>query len=111
VGAVESAVRIVCLDQSVDALGVSGDGDANFSIWPLRQSMFFDPFPGCAPVRRAVEPAAWATAGKTPRSAPRLPQGGKQNVGVVRIKGDVDAAAVLVFVENLVPGLAAVAGP
>ena len=50
VRAVESTIRIVRLNQGIDALGVGGDGHANFSVWPLRQSMFFYPLPGCASI-------------------------------------------------------------
>jgi hypothetical protein len=37
-----------------------------------------------------------------------LPERSKKNVGIVWIKSDVDAAGVLIFIENLLPVLAAV---
>jgi hypothetical protein len=39
-----------------------------------------------------------------------LPQRSEENVGIAWIKSDIDAARVLVLVEDLVPGLAAVEG-
>ncbi len=38
----------------------------------------------------------------------RLPQRGIKNVGVGRIEGDVDAAALRILIEDLLPGLAAI---
>ena len=40
VGAIEAAVGIARLDQGVDAIGIRSDGDADASVWPLRQTMF-----------------------------------------------------------------------
>ena len=110
VGAIESAVRIVGLDQRIDAIRIGGDRHADFSIRPLGQAVLFEVLPGRASIVRAVEAAARAAAGHAPRSAPRLPERGKKNVGIMRIEGDVDAARVFVFVENFLPGLAAVGG-
>jgi len=72
--------------------------------------MFFELFPSCAGVGGAVNAAAGTAAGERPGRAPGFPQRGEQDVGILRIERHVDRTGVLVFVENLVPGLAAVGG-
>ena len=56
------------------------------------------PLPG--PLKAPFSQGAW----------PRLPEHGVHDVGVRGIEGDVDAAGVLVLVEHLLEGLAAVGG-
>ena len=66
--------------------------------------------PGGSAVDGFVQSAARATAVHAPGRAPRLPQCRVQDVGIAGIEGDVDAAGLGVLVEDLLPGLAAVAG-
>src|SRR5207302_5534990 len=67
-----------------------------------------EPFPGRAAVFRSIQAAPRPAAGEKPRLSSRLPERGKDNVRVVRIEHDVDAARVLVFAQNFRPCLAAV---
>src|SRR5207245_2309219 len=57
-----------------------------------------------------VQPAAGAAAGHLPRFAHGLPQRGVDDEGVVRVETDVDGAGLGVFLEHLLPVLAAVPG-
>ena len=66
--------------------------------------------PGDPAVGGAEQSAARAAAGEVPGLAAHLPQGGVDDLGVVRIEGDVDRAGVLVAIEHLGPALAAVSG-
>src|SRR5882724_1562582 len=72
--------------------------------------MFFQAFPRSTSVIGAVETAARAAAGQSPGLAAGFPERSKKNVGIVRIERDIDAASILVSVENLPPTLAAVHG-
>src|SRR5208337_8096 len=110
VGTVKAAV--FSFDQRVHAFGVRRDRQPNAPVGTLRKPVFIllQSFPCRTAVRRAIDAAARPTAGQGPRSPPRLPQRGKQNVGILRIENYIDRPCVLVFVENLVPGLAAVGG-
>ena len=108
VGPVQTAVGVVRFNEGVDPIRVGRDSNADASVGSFGQAVFFEPLPGRAPVVRAVESASRATAGQAPRSAARLPERGKQNVGIVRIEGNVDASGVLIFVENFLPALAAI---
>src|ERR1700722_81298 len=72
--------------------------------------MFFETLPGCSTVPRAVKSTSRSAAGHTPGSAASLPQRCEKNVGVVRVEGDIDASGVLIFVQHLFPGLAAIGG-
>ena len=61
------------------------------------------------PSAELVQSAARAAAIHAPRRALCLPQRGEENVGIARIECDVDAAGLRVLVQDLLPGLAAVA--
>ena len=109
VGAVQAAV--FRLDHGVDAVGVGlGDGHVDAAEDPCRQALALQFAPGEAAVGRAEQPAARPAAGEIPGLATHLPQGGVDDLRVVRVEGDVDGAGVLVAVEHLGPGLAAVGG-
>ena len=95
-------------DNRVHAIGIRPHRQPNSAVRSLRQSMFFQPLPGCAAIGRAVEPAPGSAAGETPRRAPRLPQRRKQNVRIPRIERNVDGARVLILIKHFIPGLAAI---
>src|SRR5919201_2063074 len=65
--------------------------------------------PGVAAVGRFVEAAAGPAAAEAVGRALRLPEGGVEDAGVVRVHGEVDGAGPLAAKEDLLPGGAAVA--
>src|SRR6266566_3490874 len=65
-------------------------------------------FPCSSAIIRAIQTAAGATVRKCPRHATNLPQRGENDVRICGIEGDVDPAGVLILIENLFPGFAAV---
>src|SRR5713101_1654572 len=67
-------------------------------------------FPGVAAVGGMVQSAAGAAAREAPGSPPRLPQGREQDARVGWVHAEVDGPGIGVFSEDLLPGLAAVAG-
>src|SRR6266581_1568385 len=69
-----------------------------------------DQGPVGAAVIAAVEAVLVAATVERPRSAVAFPHRSKENVGILRIKNDVDAAGAVVQVENFLPGFAAIAG-
>jgi hypothetical protein len=46
IGPVQSAIRIVCLDQRVHALRIRRHRYADLSVWALRKSVLFEMLPG-----------------------------------------------------------------
>ena len=108
VGAVQAAIGVARLDDGVDAIGVGRDGNADASVRAFGQAVFFEALPGRATVGRAVESAAGAAVGHAPRSATSLPERREQNIGIAGVEGHVDASGILIFVEDLLPILAAV---
>src|SRR5205823_5376564 len=66
-------------------------------------------FPRVASIVRHAQTAARSAALQIPRKAPRLPESGEDDRWCPRIDGDVGCAGVLVFLQHLLPGLAAVA--
>src|SRR5258708_7001614 len=110
VGAVKAAIGIAGFDEGVDAIGVGRDRDADASVGAFGQAMLLEPLPCRAAVGGAVQSAAGTTVGHAPGSAASLPERGEQNIGIVRVEGYVDAAGVLIFIEDLLPGLAAIGG-
>src|SRR5581483_4055091 len=67
-------------------------------------------FPRSSAIGRAIKTASRSAARHAPGGAPRLPESRKDDVRIVGIEGDVDAAGVFVLVKNLLPGLASVGG-
>src|SRR5579864_8709565 len=108
VGPIQPAVGIMSLDQRVHPIGIRRYCDSDLSVRSFGKSVLFQMFPGRAAIVGPVNAAARTTAGHAPRGAPRLPQRSKENVGIVRIKGNVYAAGVLLLVENFLPCLPAI---
>src|SRR5256884_440965 len=69
----------------------------------------FQALPRRALVIRTVEAVFRAAAVERPGRAPAFPHRGKKNVRILRIEDHVDGAGAIVKIENLLPGLAAVA--
>ena len=98
-------------DQRVHAAGISsGDADPNPSHDSVGQAVALEPLPCVTAVARFVQSAAWSAAVEAVWCAYHLPQRSKENVCVVRIKHNINCAGVIVFVENLLPSLAAITG-
>src|SRR4051794_3473815 len=96
-------------DDGVDAIGVcTGDGNADASEDPVWQSITFQTFPSNAVIFRAIETAAGSATGKKPGLATGLPKRGENDVWVMRIEHDVDAAGVFVFAQDLGPRFSSV---
>src|SRR5437588_430444 len=66
--------------------------------------------PARAAVDRAVQAAPRTAAREVPWQPSCLPERGVHDARVVRIEADIDRAGLLVLVEDLAPGLAAVGG-
>src|SRR5579864_1357862 len=96
------------LDQRIYAIGIRRNRHSDLSVRSFGKPVLFQMFPGRAAVVGPVDAAAGATAGHAPRGTPRLPQGSKENVGIVRIEGNVYSAGVLILVENFLPGLSSI---
>src|SRR5262249_7670747 len=74
------------------------------SLW---ESVFLHFLP-CGPaVGRMIQSAARPAALHAPRRPLRLPQRSKQNDGIAGIERNVDAARLRVFIQHLLPSLAA----
>src|SRR5215469_3865139 len=108
VGPIESAVGVVRLDQRIYAIGIRTDRHADLSVRSLRQSMLFQSLPRAPAIVRAIESAARAAAFQAPRGSARLPQRTKKNVGISGVERDINAARVLILIQNLFPGLSAI---
>jgi hypothetical protein len=110
VGAEDAALRI--LDDGPDAVAVHGaDRDSDAPDHAGGQAgIARDLGPVLTGVGAPEQSAARATAGHLPGGARRLPGGGEENVGMLRIEGEVDGATRVVAVEHLPPALAAVGG-
>src|SRR5690348_8983973 len=107
IGAVDAA--LLGLDDGPHAIRISaGNGYADSSQWPVGQSVAGQLFPGITAVAGAVEGAARAARLQAPGRALRLPKRGKKQVGIAGSKSHVNAAALGVLVEHLLPSLAAV---
>ena len=92
-------------DARLAAVDIHGDASER----PLRQAAL-ELAPGGAAVRRLVEPAARAAAVHAARGPPALIHRRVQDLAVGRIHHDVVRAGVIVDLEHLRPGLAAVGG-
>src|ERR1051326_9139868 len=108
-GAINAAV--FCFNDGVNPVRVcTGNGDADFSQNSARQSISFQMLPGNAVVFRPVKSTPRSAAGKKPRLPAGLPKRGKNDVRVMRIENDVDAAGVFIFAQNFRPGFSAIRG-
>ncbi len=107
VGAEDAA--LLGFDDGPDAIGIgAGDGDADAAENGFGQAVAFEFLPGGAAIGGAIEAAAGAAAVEAPRSAAHLPERGVDDVGIGGIEGEIDAAGLGIFVENFLPGLAAI---
>ena len=102
---------VLILDQRVDAVRVGlGVGDANAADHAGGHAgIARDVGPCLATVGGLIEPAAGTAARHLVLDAIRLPQGGIQDIGIVRVNHDVDGAGLGVLEQRAPPGLAAVA--
>src|SRR6516165_2891853 len=104
VGAINST--LVSFDNRPHAIGISArDCHPDAAYDGFGQAMSFKFLPGGTPIDRLVEAASRAAAVEAPRRAPRLPECCIQNIGIGRIKNDIDASGFGILVENLLPGL------
>src|SRR6266700_2455203 len=109
IAAVEAA--FLRFDERVNNIRVgAGNRHANAAERALGHAIAFDALPGSAIVGRTVEAVLVAATVERPRSAVAFPHRSKENVGILRIKNDVDAAGAVAQVENFLPGFAAIAG-
>src|SRR5205807_6158417 len=111
--AIVAAVKAAYLrfDQRVDDIGIrAGNGDTDAAERALGHAVAFDALPGGAVVVRTVEAVLAAATVERPRRAVAFPHRGEEDVRILRIEDDVDAAGAVVEVESLLPGLASIAG-
>ncbi len=108
VRAIHSA--LLRFDQGIDAIRIAArNADANAPHNPIGKAVALQSLPCSAAVDGFIQSAARAAAIQAVRRAHDLPQAGEENARIVGIENYIDAAGVIVFVQNLVPGLAAVA--
>ncbi len=88
------------------------DRDADLAEGALRQArVAADLGPAVAPVGRLEKTASRTTTLHPPRHAACLPESSVNDPWVVRVEGEIDGASVLIPVEDLRPGRAAVQRP
>src|SRR5581483_8141692 len=98
-------------DESIDAARAARSGrDSDAAVRTFGKAVAFEFFPGCAAVRGLIERASRTAAVEPPGCAHRLPHGGVENVRVGGIERDIDGAGLVVHIDDLLPGLAAVGG-
>src|SRR5581483_8753608 len=68
--------------------------------------------PGLAAVGRSIEPAAGTgqRSVRAPRRPVRFPHRSEQNIRSIRCHGEIRGSDCRALIQNLVPGLAAIAG-
>src|SRR5437660_947719 len=96
------------LDQRVHTIGIRRYCDSDLAVRSFGKPVLFQMLPGRAAIVGPVDAAAGAAAGHAPRGAARLPQRSKENVGIMRVKSNVDSTGVLILVENFLPGLSSI---
>src|SRR5436853_3078473 len=97
------------LDHRVDAPRVGArDRDMDAPEYARGQAVARQVGPARAAVARAVQAAPRTAAREVPWQPSCLPERGVHDARVVRIEADIDRAGLLVLVEDLAPGLAAV---
>ena len=97
-------------DESIDDIRVgAGNRDADAAERTFRESVAFDWLPRRAVVAGTVEAVFRAATIERPRRAIAFPHRGKENVRILRIEDDIDAAGAVVEVEDFFPGFSAVA--
>ena len=94
------------LDDCIDAVSIrSGNGDADFAEDSAWKAVALETFPRGAIVFRPIKSAARAAAGEKPWLSPRLPKRREDDVRIMRIENNVDAASVFIFRQNSCPRL------
>src|ERR1700730_3369884 len=97
------------LDDCVNAIGIGArNGDADLAKNSIRQSVSFQMFPGHPVIFRMVKSTPRSAAREKPRLPARLPKGREDNVRIVRIENNVDAAGVLILTQYFGPRLSAI---
>src|SRR5437016_1782960 len=109
IAAVEAA--LLGFDERIHNVRIgAGNGHADAAERALGHAVAFDALPGSAVVVRTVKAVFVAATVERPGRAVAFPHCGEEDVGILRIENDVDAAGAVVEVENFLPGFAAVAG-
>src|SRR2546429_3284799 len=99
IAAVEPA--FLRFDQRVNDIRIgAGDGHADAAERALGHAVAFDALPGGAVVVRTVEAVLAAATVERPRRAVAFPHRGEEDVRILRIEDDVDAAGPVVEVER-----------
>src|SRR5437870_2595310 len=99
------------LDDRVNAIRVcAGNCHTDFSENSIRETVAFKMFPGHAVIFRAIQTAARSAAREKPRLPPRLPKRCENDVRIIWVEHDIDAARVFVFAQNFRPRFAAIGG-
>src|SRR6516165_1665659 len=107
IGAEKAAIRR--LDHGVDALRVrTGHAHVDAPENAGRQPVTRHVLPADSPIARTVEPTSRTSAREIPGLPPGLPQGCVDDARIMRIETDIDRTGVLILVEHLGPGLAAI---
>src|ERR1700680_3182693 len=107
--AIKSA--LLRLDDRVNAIRVcAGNSHTDSSENSIRETIAFKMFPSHAVIFRAIQTAARPATREKPRLPPRLPKRRKNNVRIIRVEHDIDAARVFVFAQNFRPRFAAIGG-
>ena len=92
------------LDHRVDAIRIrAGNGHTDSPENSFRKSIAFESLPGDAAIFGSIKSAARPAAGKKPGLPTRLPERRKNDIGIMRIKDDIDSARVLIFAQNFRP--------
>ena len=98
-------------DERIYAVGITpGDAHSNASQYSVRQAFSLQTLPGGAAIDGFVQTAARSATVQAVGCTNHLPQRGEHDVGVVGIENYVNAAVVIIFVEDFVPCSAAIAG-
>ncbi len=95
-------------DECVNAIRFGRDRQSDAPENACRKPVAFDLCPRRATVGGAINSAARSAAHHRIRCAIRLPQRSVQNARIRRIEDHIDRAGLVIFVENFLPGLAAI---
>src|SRR4029453_10488398 len=99
---------LLCFDNRINDVGTCGRhrqcDTAQFGIGQT----FAQFLPGLSAISTLVKPASRSSRSKEIRRTPKLPHTGINDVRFLRIDRDIGAASILVDVQDLLPGLAAV---
>ena len=108
IAAVEAA--FFRFDQSVDDIRIrAGNADTDSSERAFGHAVAFDAFPGGAIVVGTIEAVFFTAAIERPGSAVAFPHGSEEDVRILGIENDVNAASAVVEIKNFFPSLTAIA--